>query len=209
MRAVPLKLLPVALLLAAGLACNVAQKVKQGVEQAGQPKVVRSADGRFQLTVPGSWREDPELHEEAEIEVSNRLSEMYVVVLTESREDFADNVDLAEFASMSRGQLTSNIQEPEATEPVSASVGGYPAMQYTMNGVVDNLKAAYIVTLVETPEHYHQIVAWTLRSRFGANEAGLRGVIQSFKEAAGPAAPPAGGAQTQPSPASPDTSPRP
>lgn len=188
MKAVLSKLLPLVLLLSAALACNMAQKVKQGVEQASQPKVVKSPDGRFQLTVPGTWRQDQELHEEAEIEVSNRLNETYVVVLTESKEDFADDVDLATFASMSRQHLTSNIQQPEATEPVPAAVGPYPAMQYTMNGVVDNLKAAYIITLVETGDKFHQIVAWTLRSRFDANEKVLREVTQSFKEA--PDAPP-------------------
>jgi len=220
------KLFPLALLLSVVSACNMAQKVKQGVEQASQPKAVRSADGRFELTVPGTWREDPELHEEAEIEVSNRLNEMYIVVLTESKEDFADEVDLAAFASMSRQQLTSNIQQPEATEPAPAAVGSYPAMQYTMNGVVDNLKAAYIITLVETPDNFHQIVAWTLRSKFDANEKTLREVTASFKQVPGvpaaparagdnselppdpgesPAAPGDDGAEPSPEPATPNT----
>ena len=179
------KLFPLALLLAAGLACNLAQKVGQGVGQAGPPKTVRSPDGKFQVTVPGSWREDTQLHEEAEIEVSNRLDETYVIVLTEGKEDFADGLTLATFAGMSRDQLTGNIESPEATDPAPTTVGGRPAMQYTMHGVVDNMKATYLITAVETPQHFHQIVTWTLRSRFDKNEKVLRQVTESFRETAG------------------------
>ena len=52
-----------------------------------------------------------------------------------------------------------------------------------MQGIVDSLKIAYLITTVETPEHYRKIVTWTLRSRIDKNQHTLEEVTNSFREA--------------------------
>lgn len=198
------KLVPLALLVSVTLACGLMQRIKQAADKSKKPTVLTSADGKYQLTIPGDWREDSELHDEAIFKASNRLSELYVIVLTESKEDFADNVTLETYTTLTRDTMKGNLGSPEATEPVKTSVSGNPAMQYELRGTISNMKAAYINTTVETSEHYLQIIAWTLHSRFDKNQAALRQVVQSFREVAG-ARPPA---STPPTPPPPQTKPK-
>lgn len=187
------RLAPLGLLVAVALACNLAQNVKRGIDKASGPTTLTSADGKFQLTVPGGWRDDPELHEEATLRASNRMQEMYAVVISENKEDFDAGMTLQEFAALSRTATMGNVQGAEAGPPAPAQVGGYPALEYEMRGVVESINVTYLNTLVETPAHFHQIVTWTLRTRFDQNRATLREVAQSFREA--DAGAPPGGAE--------------
>ena len=193
------KLVPLALLISVTLACSLVQRIKQAADKSKKPTVLTSADGKYQLTIPGDWREDGALHDEAILKASNRLSELYVIVLTESKQDFADDVTLETYTTMTRDAMKGNLGSPEATEFVKTSVSGNPAMQYELRGTISNMKAAYINTTVETSEHYHQIIAWTLNSRFDKNQAALREVVQTFREVAG-ARPPAGNDEPPPPP---------
>src|SRR5687768_5927209 len=74
-------------------------------------KTIASTDGRSQLTVPGNWRVDSQLHEGAELQVSDRVSEMYVVVLSESKADF-DNITIDKHAELTRGIVLDNLSSP-------------------------------------------------------------------------------------------------
>jgi bifunctional DNA-binding transcriptional regulator/antitoxin component of YhaV-PrlF toxin-antitoxin module len=178
------KLFPLGLLLFTTLACNFVSRLSREIEKAGQPTVLTSPDGRFQLTIPGGWRKDTELNEKAEISASNRAREMYVVVLSESKRDFASDMTLEKFTELSRNAMMGNVRGAQATAPTPTSVSGHPAMQYELRGTVENVNIAYLNTTVETPGDYHQIIAWTLPSRFNDNQATLREVTQSFKESA-------------------------
>src|SRR5688572_9420232 len=62
-----------------------------------RPSVLNSADGKFQLTVPAGWRENPSLNEKADIRAGNSLAETYVIVLTEEKADFADGMTLDQY----------------------------------------------------------------------------------------------------------------
>lgn len=184
------KLVPFALLVFVSLACSLVQRVRQEADKSRAPTVLTSADGKFQLTIPGDWRQDNALLDEAEIKASQRSGELYVIVLTESKEDFAEDVTLEKFTELTSEAMKANVVTPETTEPVPLSIHGNRAMQYELRGTVDSMKVAYINTTVETSAHYHQVIAWTLRSRFDKNQAALRAVVQTFKEVAGTARPP-------------------
>lgn len=185
------RLFPFALVVSLLLGCNFVQTVKREIENAGKPQVLTSADGRYQITVPGTWRRDPELNAEAALAASNRAAEMYVVVISESKEDFADDVTLDTFTEVTRQHMMSKVADADANPPASVTVSGYPARQYTLRGTVEKFKAAYLITLVQTPGGFHQIIAWTLNSRYDKNFGTLLEVTDSFKETGAPPPPPA------------------
>jgi hypothetical protein len=151
------------------------------MEKLGQPKVLTSPDGKFELTIPAGWREDSALHEKADIKASNRLQEMYVIVLSENKEDFADDMTLERFNTITSGSMIKNLRSAEATPPIPTTINTYPAMQYMIHGEVENIKCSYLITDVETPEHYHQIITWTLRSRIDQNQTTLQKVTNTFR----------------------------
>ena len=152
------------------------------LQNLGEPKVLKSGNGRFQLTIPSGWREDSALHNSAGIRASNRIQEMYVIVISESKEDFADDVTLEQFTTVTRDSMLKKIESSQASPPAAVTVGEtYSGLQYGLQGEVDNMQISYLVTNVETTKDFHQIIAWTLRSRIAQNETKLQDLVNTFR----------------------------
>lgn len=148
----------------------------------GSPKVVQSRDGLTQVVVPASWREQTDLNEEADIQVANLLRELYVIVLSESKQDFDADTTLEEHSEATRSILLEELRDGRVSyAPGPFRIGGYPAVQYQLRGSVDKIKIVYFHTTVEGPNSFHQIVGWTLLSRLTKNESVLQGVIRSLR----------------------------
>lgn len=161
------------------LVCVVAGcKQLQGL---ASPTVLKSPDGKFELTVPGGWLQNSALNDKADIQAANPVGEMYVIVITEPRVDFTAEMTLDEYTNITRESIVSNLGTPQATEPVPATINGNDARAYEVEGVIKNVKLAYRVSTVETPEHYHQIITWTLQSRKDKNQPALQKVTESFR----------------------------
>jgi hypothetical protein len=147
------------------------------------PITLRGPDGKFQITVPGDWSKSTDLHSKAEIQAANRLQEMYAIVLTEAKDDLDKGMTLGKFTDITKTSLTSKYTSPEATETQSVSVNGNDGMQYELQGTKENTKLRMLVTTVETPAHYHQILTWTLPSKWDDNKSTLKQVAESFRPA--------------------------
>jgi hypothetical protein len=171
--------LPDHLITLALLVCVVAG-CKQ-LQSMAKPTDLKSPDGKFQLTVPGGWQENASLNEKASIKAANPLEEMYVIVISEPKVDFTQEMSLDEFTKITRESIISNLGSSDATEPKPVTINGNAGRAYDVQGTVKNVKLAYRVATVETPEHYHQLITWTLQSRKDKNEATLQSVIDSFR----------------------------
>ena len=151
------------------------------LQKLAKPTVLKSPDGKFQLTVPGGWSENASLNDQADIKAANKIEEVYVIVITEAKSDFTEETSLDEFTTITRDAILANLESPDATEPRPVTVNGNPARAYDIQGAVKNVKLAYLVTTVETTDHYHQIITWTLQSRKDKNQKVLQDVIDSFR----------------------------
>jgi len=167
-------------LIAIGLLVCVVAGCKQ-LSKLGNPTVLKSPDGKFQLTVPAGCRDNPKLNEQAQIRAANLLAEVYVIVITDSKTDFTDEMDLDEFTRITRERFTSKVKEGEATEPVPVTINGNSGRAYELEGAVKGVKVAYRIATVETANHYHQIITWTLKSLKNENRATLQQIIDSFR----------------------------
>ncbi len=149
----------------------------------GSPKVVQSRDGRTQMVVPASWSEQSDLNEQADIQVANPRKELYVIVLSESKQDFDADMTLEEHSVLTRSLLLQGIRNGQVSYgPIQFEIGGYPAVQYQLRGSVDKVKLVYLHTTVEGANGFHQIIAWTLPSRLNKNELVLQRVTRSLQE---------------------------
>jgi hypothetical protein len=175
------KLFPLALVVLLFTACNLMQKIKKELDDGGPPKVLTSTDEKTRLTVPGNWKNDPELHSDAELKASNRLKEMYVIVINESKQDFYPDMTLEEYTSLVRDGMLKNVQSAETTNQEPINISGRSALQYEIKGYADKINVGYIVATVESDEGFHQIITWTLRSYLDKNRPILKNVIQSFR----------------------------
>jgi bifunctional DNA-binding transcriptional regulator/antitoxin component of YhaV-PrlF toxin-antitoxin module len=169
------RLLPLALLVCVVGGCKLLQSLTR-------PTVIKSADGKFQITVPAGWRENAGLKSNASIKAGDLRQEMYVLVMTQPKDDFADDVTLDKFTELTLKSISKNVGSAESSPPLPIKINGQEGRQYEVQGIVDSLKIAYLITTVETPEHYHKIVTWTLRSRIDKNQHTLEEVTNSFRE---------------------------
>jgi hypothetical protein len=178
---------PDSLIAIALLVCVVAG-CKQ-LQSLAKPTVLKSADGKFQITVPAGWRESALESDKAEIKAGNPLQEMYVLVMNERKADFTDDTTLDRYTVIVHESMRDKLTTPESTPPVELRINGNPARQYEIQGGAGNVKIAYLVTTVETSEHFHQIVTWTLRSHMDKNQMTLQKVTESFRPTPGQGGP--------------------
>lgn len=157
-------------------------KIKSGLKTDSQSRqLIVSSDGEYQIQVPAGWKQITNLHEKADLQAADRLREMYIIVLSESKSDF-EEMSLDKHSQITIGNLLGRVTSSETSGPTALVINGNPAVQYVVSGTIDNLKITYLHTTVETAKSFNQILAWTLRSRFDQNRAELQNVIQSFKE---------------------------
>jgi len=168
-----------------GMAANSLAKLAKTASE--KKKTVASKDGRFRLEVPATWREMPELHEDAQIEAGNGRLEQYVIVIENSKADYVGT--LAEFDELVIGQMKETVPGGEVSEPESRAVGGYPAIHRRLSGTVSNLRVVYYISSVETEKGFYQVLTWTMQSRDSAAQPVFREVIDSFTSDDGPPQP--------------------
>lgn len=153
----------------------------QGAVQGADGKVIKSTDGLTQVTVPQGWKAMKGLNDEASLQAAYPQKELYVIVMTESKEDF-DKMTMEKYSKLTRGMIFEALASGKEEKTGSLKINGNPALQYKLEGSMDNIKVVYLHTTVEGKKYFHYILAWTLRSKYEKNKDVLQQVIKSFKE---------------------------
>lgn len=171
-----------------GVALAFAHKRReQGAVVEGHRQVT-STDGEISLVVPASWRDMPDLHDDAVIEVGDVLREEYLIVLRENKVDFEGSLlTYAEHVASDMQEFARSKDELKY-EPVS--VGGCAGLRVKFGGVVERSRIGYDLTALETADSYCQVLTWTKRSRVTEARPKFDAALASFKAEAG--APPPG-----------------
>ncbi len=177
-----LKTLPVFLLVFVALGCSAISKIKQKVEEAQTPKVLECTDRKCRMTVPGSWKTETNLNDVANFQAANPLAEQYAIVISESKKDFTGDMTLDEYVELISKDIGSRIDNAEISDKKSYTINGYPATQFEVSGSVSKINAKWIYTFIDAPNNFHQILTWTLASKYDDNKSVLLDVTNSFKE---------------------------
>jgi len=176
------KLLIFGLLLCLVSGCSLVSRIKKEVDKSQTPQVLISTDNICQITVPGNWQKQPDLHEDATIQAASPLRGQYLIIIRESKADFGKNFTLDSLTEISRDNFKEVATDTFLTEPIAVNINGYQAKQFETSGEIDNIKIKYLYAVVETPNNYYQIITWTLNSKFDANKSIFLEAINSFKE---------------------------
>ncbi len=149
------------------------------------PQKIKSSDGALEITVPSTWSDDNtparKLNDQAVLQASNRTGELYVIVLTEEKADLND-MDLKKFSEITRGSQLQSMKNATEEGPHERKINGMPAIEYTLKGSVDKANVVMKHVSVEGAKRFHQMLVWTLKSKWDAEKAGLDAVVESLKE---------------------------
>jgi hypothetical protein len=160
---------------------QVKDETQGGGNLSTRKKEIKSKDGSFLLKVPALWREESRLDAAAQLQAANRLSQQFVIVIKEPREDVRKSA-LEKRSMLARELFKKKLNSPEDEFYRSLTVDGYPAVQYKIRGIVRGTFAAYLQTTVEAEKHYYQIYCWTVRLRFDKYLPLFEEITASFVE---------------------------
>lgn len=146
-----------------------------------QPKKVEFLDQSFAVTMPASWSLRSDLNEVADLQMGNPFKEAYTIIISENKMDF-DDITLAEHSDITRSMIRQGLENYRESDPEVIDIEGNRALRYRLTGSVDGLNIVYWHVTIETENHYHQILLWSLKSKFAENEDDFDSVIQSFEE---------------------------
>jgi len=161
----------IVLLTVAGFACN----------STGEPHTIKSADGKYEFTVPGNMSESPGLSKDALLTAASKANELYVFVLANKKSGYASGQTLDHHTDILRQALLDELKDADATSPEKVTVSGNEARRYRVSGVRDGVKLAYFITIIETADHFHHIWAWTEGSKAGENGPILNQIADSYR----------------------------
>ena len=138
-----------------------------------------SEDGKIKVRVPGTWTKLPELNKQASLQVGNKSKEVYLIVITDTKTDL-DNFTLEKHHQQTRDRMLQKMNNASATEPVSLTIDGHPALQDEITGTEKGTNVVFLHTTVDDGGHFQQILAWTLKPRWQKQNKLLREVTTSF-----------------------------
>ena len=143
-------------------------------------KEIASDDGKTRVTAPGTWTKLPELHKQASLQVGNKSKEVYLIVITDTKTDL-DGFTLEKHHQQTRDRMLQTMKNASATETVSLTMDSYPALQDELTGTEKGTNVVFLHTTVDDGDHFQQILAWTLKSRWQKENQLLREVTRSFR----------------------------
>lgn len=143
-------------------------------------KEISSEDGNIKATVSGMWVKMPELNKEATLQVGYKRKEMYLIVLSEAKSD-SQNLTLENHHQITRDRMLQKMKNASASEPVRLTIDGHPAMQDELSGTENGINVVFLHTTMDDGDHFQQILAWTLKSRWEQQNELLREITRTFR----------------------------
>ena len=143
-------------------------------------KEIASDDGKIKVTVPGTWTKLPDLHKRASLQVGNNSKGVYLIVITDRKTDL-DSFTLEKHHQQTRDRMLQKMKNASGTQPVSLTIDGHPVRQDELTGTEKGTNVVFLHTTVDDGDHFQQILAWTLKSRWQKQDQLPREVTASFR----------------------------
>ncbi len=153
------------------------------VEQTRSKKTVNvtSKDRRMTITLPVDWnKSDIELNEKADIAVSLRENDMFVVVASNKKDAFNDDITLTNYYNAIVANVLKSMQAYEFCEPIDTELNGKKAILVGIKGTIDKVEIAYWIYAVESEDSYINISGWTLYTKVEENRDLVLSIMESF-----------------------------
>lgn len=147
-----------------------------------EKKEIASDDGKLKVTTSRFWVKLPELNKEAKLQVGAKSNEMYLIVIGDPK-SAVGNMTLEKHHQTTRDRMLQKMQNSSATQTVSLTIDGHPALQDEVSGTQNRTNLVFLHTTVDESDYFRQILAWTLKSRWQKQNEELRDVTRSFRSA--------------------------
>ena len=150
-------------------------------QQAGKP--LQSKDNRLEVTLPSGWESATLPNTIGEIQAKCPAKTAFAIVISEAKADFKQ-MRLEEYADIVQKleHKKDVLEGGSITGPTKTKLNGVDVVQYEMRGTVKNVKICYLMTFIESPTRWNQIMCWTMPSHWEDSQDDFRKIAESFHE---------------------------
>ncbi|MEL6814823.1 MAG: hypothetical protein AAFP03_08410 [Cyanobacteria bacterium J06598_3] len=143
---------------------------------------IENTQTKVKITVPGGWVAVKDgQRRSTDIYAVSPSDKLYAAVLSESQ-SVLSQFDLENNAEQYRWLIQKELDSFEKeTRTGTTSIGGVPALQYEIRGLVDGTPVVYLHTTVKGIDNYYQVVGWTTAESYTKNKETLQDIIKSFR----------------------------
>lgn len=146
-----------------------------------QDKTITSPDGKWSLTVPGTWMDSTNSTQDMELEVSCQNPEQYIGIITFSKADLLMICDnLEDFVDLRMLDFESALTRMQAGDFVKTQLSGYEGLEVEVSGY-SSVKYIYWLTYLETETDFVEVQGYSLASDAEEAEETIRKVVQTLK----------------------------
>lgn len=167
----------IALLLIAGLVAWLIYSNRNNMMRA----MIDSANGsHYSLILPPGMK-PAHFNDNASFQYHSDEGNYSFMVIDDSKEKIASfglDYDLDIYMKIATRSLDSAGMYVNS----STTINEMKALQATIKGTRDGAATTFILTTVETPRFYYQLVCWTPSDKFEMNKPKLEAIISSFRE---------------------------
>ncbi|MBN8702612.1 MAG: hypothetical protein J0M08_06080 [Bacteroidetes bacterium] len=143
-------------------------------------------NNQFSIHVPDFMQPTNEIHQKAALQYQNLEKEFYLLVINESKEQMkAYDLDYdldSYYKNIVSTPFTEQLKNGKVSMPGRMDIHGKKALISEITGNINNADIYYKLTVIESPEHFYQVVTWTKAENKEKMSLVMDSVIQSFKE---------------------------
>jgi hypothetical protein len=161
-----------------------------GLEDPGKPadevdvtlsETLVSADGLFQMKVPGSWKQESNLNEAAILQAADRGREAYALLIIDPKKPF-EGTALGRFADTQVQKFLESVSDSKLSGPDLVIIDGNEALQYEIEGKAGDVDVTYLYTFMESDDSFLKAVTWSLADNYRSNKKALAAVTESIRQ---------------------------
>lgn len=123
----------------------------------------------------------PELNKFASLQVGDKGNRMHLFVITEPKA-VVPELTLQTYHQLVCDETLKHFQA-SASEPVSLTIDGHPALQDELSGTEKRADVGILHTTVDDGDHFQTITTWTTKPRWKQQNQLLREVTASLQSA--------------------------
>lgn len=147
--------------------------IKSDVERthrlSAERKEIVATDKTARFNIPGDWGELLDLNKKASVQAGNKEKGQYLLLISDAKADFAD-MTLEKHHRLTRDAMLKKMSNSSATDPVSVTIGGHPALQDEVTGTQSGMNIVFLHTTVDDGQYFSR--SWPgPRNRAGLTRA--------------------------------------
>jgi hypothetical protein len=158
------------------------KEFKKEIGVGGEAETLTFYNGQVTAHKPDGRTILDDLNDQADLGMGNYIREAYALILTEPKTDFEDRMTYETHSDITRENMETMVSGLEETDGIFVTTAaGHEGVSYEIRGSVDGIDIVYLHVTVETDDHIHQILQWSLPSKYKKNLEDYNAVWKSLK----------------------------